>query len=50
MKKKMLGVLLSAAMVMTMLVGCGGGSSDSGDTAEQEATEAPAEDGTGDAG
>lgn len=49
MKKKMLGVLLSAAMVMTMLAGCGGGSSDSGDTAEQEATEAPAEDGTGDA-
>ena len=30
MKKKLVSVLLTAAMVATMAVGCGGGSSDSG--------------------
>ena len=32
MKKKLVSVLLTAAMVATMAVGCGGGSSDSGDS------------------
>lgn len=45
MKKKMLGVLLSVAMVATMLAGCGGGASnEASGEATSKATEAPAED------
>lgn len=44
MKKKMLGVLLSVAMVATMLVGCGGSADTASDSAAAETTEAPAED------
>lgn len=44
MKKKMLGVLLSVAMVATMLAGCGGASNEASGEATSKATEAPAED------
>lgn len=55
MKKKVISALLCTAMVATMLTGCGGGDSESGDTAttdttedasagEDEGEEAPAED------
>ncbi len=44
MKKKLVSVLLSAAMTATLLAGCGGAAADTAaDTGAQEATEEPAE-------
>ena len=43
MKRKMIGVLLSAAMAVSLLAGCGGGS-DSGDTAQTSDETVQAED------
>lgn len=45
MKKKLLSVLLSTAMIAALLVGCGGSSSSGGATAEKPAEEAPAAEG-----
>lgn len=44
MKKKVLSVLLSTAMITSLLVGCGGGGSQSAPAADGGSTEAPAED------
>lgn len=44
MKKKMLGVLLCAAMTTAMLAGCGGSSNDTTPAADGAETEAPAAD------
>ena len=38
MKKKLVSVLLSAAMVATLLTGCGGGSDESTDSADSAAS------------
>ena len=38
MKKKLVSVLLSAAMVATLLAGCGGGSDESTDSADSAAS------------
>lgn len=52
MKKKLLGILLTVAMVSSMLVGCGGSTDTQGDAnqvTEQQGTEADAEAAAGDA-
>lgn len=54
MKKKIVSTMLCAAMITTMLAGCGGGSDDGGaaqaPAADDSATEAPAADDSADAG